>query len=71
MIASRIQEAQAQLPTILIDNLSMRLAQGLLEAVAQAHEVPVDQLSLADAMRDRAERRRCARLSVDQTSRAL
>lgn len=71
MTASLIQAAQAQLPTLLIDNLSARLAQGLLEAVAEAHDIPVDRLSLADAMRDRAERQCGAHFAADQTSHAL
>jgi hypothetical protein len=54
MTASKIQDAQAQLSAVLIDNLSSRQAQGLLEAVAEAFEVPIEQLSLLDARRDRA-----------------
>lgn len=55
MTASKIQDAQAQLSAVLIDNLSSRQAQGLLEAVAEAFEVPIEQLSLLDARRDRAK----------------
>lgn len=62
MTASQTQMAQTQLARILIDNLPMHAAQGLLEAVAEAHDVPTNRLCLSKAMRDRSRHKRTMEL---------